>query len=328
MIEAVFEDLEVKRQVMARASTVLRQDSILATNTSYLDIERIAEATQRPQDVIGLHFFSPAHVMKLLEIVPIAGTDPVVQATALALGKRLGKQSVLVGNARGFVGNRMLARRTREAYFLLEEGATPSQVDRAFTDFGFPMGPFAVGDLAGLDIGWRNRRAVFEQLMSREQQCTILDQLVEAGRLGQKAGRGFYRYDAQRRAEPDAEVEALIEAHSARVGRTRRAIGAEEILQRCLFAMIDEGARILGERRARAPSDIDVVWLHGYGFPRFRGGPMHYADTLGLATVRDAIAKFRAEYGAQYWEVAPLLAQLAAAGTSFQAWAKTQAEPA
>lgn len=320
LIEAVFEDLDVKRTVFARADELMKPATLFATNTSYLDVDVLAGAIRRPQQVIGLHFFSPAHVMKLLEIVPGSATDPVVQATALALGKRLRKQTVLVGNARGFVGNRMLARRTREAYFLLEEGATPSQVDQAFTDFGFPMGPFAVGDLAGLDVGWRNRRAIYAQLTPREQQCTILDQLVEAGRLGQKAGRGFYRYDEKRRAEPDPEVEAMIVRHAAKIGRKPRSLAAEEILRRCLFAMIDEGARILGDGKARSSHDIDVVWLHGYGFPRHRGGPMYHADRLGLVVVRDAIMEYQEQFGPDYWSVAPLLAELAAAGSSFQAW--------
>jgi len=314
--------------VLGRLDGILKPGALLASNTSYLDIDDLAAATRRPQDVIGMHFFSPAQVMRLLEVVPGARTDPSAQATALALAKRLGKQAVLVGNARGFVGNRMLARRTREAYFLLEEGATPWQVDAAFTDFGFPMGPFAVGDLSGLDIGWRNRRAVFDRLTPREQRCTLLDQLIDAGRLGQKAGRGFYRYDAERRAQPDPEVESLIERHARAVGRERRAFGSEEILERCLIAMIDEGARILGERRARSAADIDVVWLHGYGFPRHRGGPMYHADQLGLAAVRDAILRYQAEHGAQYWAVAPVLESLAAAGGTFGSWSPALPEAA
>ena len=328
VIEAVFEDVAVKSAVLGRLDGILKPGALLASNTSYLDIDDLAAATRRPQDVIGMHFFSPAQVMRLLEVVPGARTDPSAQATALALAKRLGKQAVLVGNARGFVGNRMLARRTREAYFLLEEGATPWQVDAAFTDFGFPMGPFAVGDLSGLDIGWRNRRAVFDRLTPREQRCTLLDQLIDAGRLGQKAGRGFYRYDAERRAQPDPEVESLIERHARAVGRERRAFGSEEILERCLIAMIDEGARILGERRARSAADIDVVWLHGYGFPRHRGGPMYHADQLGLAAVRDAILRYQAEHGAQYWAVAPVLESLGAAGGTFGSWSPALPEAA
>ena len=203
-----------------------------------------------------------------------------------------------------------------------------TQGSAAFTDFGFPMGPFAVGDLSGLDIGWRNRRAVFDRLTPREQRCTLLDQLIDAGRLGQKAGRGFYRYDAERRAQPDPEVESLIERHARAVGRERRAFGSEEILERCLIAMIDEGARILGERRARSAADIDVVWLHGYGFPRHRGGPMYHADQLGLAAVRDAILRYQAEHGAQYWAVAPVLESLAAAGGTFGSWSPALPEAA
>jgi 3-hydroxyacyl-CoA dehydrogenase len=322
VIEAVFEDPAVKQVVMRQIDAAVRSGAIIASNTSYQDIDSLAAATGRPQNVVGLHFFSPAHVMRLIEVVPGKHTAPAVQATALGLGKRLNKHAVLVGNCRGFVGNRMLARRTREAYFLLEEGATPAQVDRAFTDFGFPMGPFAVGDLAGLDIGWRNRRTNFEQLTPREQACDILDRLIEAGRLGQKAGRGFYTYDEQRRAQPDVEVESIIAQHSKRVGIGRRIIESREILERCLFAMIDEGARILGEGYARSSSDIDVVWLHGYGFPRHRGGPMHYADEMGLASIRKAILGFQAQFGPEYWSVAPLLAQLAASDGKFKTWRK------
>jgi 3-hydroxyacyl-CoA dehydrogenase len=309
---------------MREMGAVARPGAIIATNTSYLDIDQLAAATNRPQDVIGLHFFSPAHVMRLVEVVPGKHTAPAIQASVLALGKRLGKHPVLVGNCRGFVGNRMLARRTREAYFLLEEGATPTQVDQAFVEFGFPMGPFAVGDLAGLDIGWRNRRTNFSQLTAREQTCDVLDQLIAAGRLGQKSGKGFYRYDEERRALPDPDVDALIAAHSQRVGIERRAVGSDEILERCLFAMIDEGARILGEGNAHRPSDIDVVWLHGYGFPRHRGGPMHYADETGLANIRSAILRWRTRFGATYWSVAPLLAELAESGGAFASWRKAQ----
>jgi 3-hydroxyacyl-CoA dehydrogenase len=322
-IEAVFEDLEVKRGVLQLLGSIMRADAVLATNTSYLDVDVLAQASGRASDVIGLHFFSPAHVMRLLEVVAGARTDRSVQATALALGKRLGKQTVLVGNARGFVGNRMMARRTREAYFLLEEGATPWQIDAAFTDFGFAMGPFAVADLAGLDIGWRNRHSQLDRLTPRERECTILDQLVAAGRLGQKAGRGFYRYDTERRGVPDSEVDALIERHARAVGRERKPVEAPEILRRCLFAMIDEAARILGEGKARRGSDIDVVWLHGYGFPRQRGGPLYYADQVGLHEVRAAILQWRDAFGADYWQVAPLLDRLATEGGRLSTWEPT-----
>jgi 3-hydroxyacyl-CoA dehydrogenase len=326
VVEAVFEELEVKRQVLTALDAQVKPGAIIASNTSYLDIDQIAVATTRPQQVIGLHFFSPAHAMQLVEVVPGARTDADVIATALQFGRRLGKHAVLVGNCRGFVGNRMLARRVRESYFLLEEGATPAQVDQAFTEFGFPMGPFAVGDLSGLDIGWRNRQATLAKLTAREQRCTILDQMVASGRLGQKTGSGFYQYDEQRRATPDAEVVALIEQHSRDVGISRRVISSDEIIERCLLAMVDEAARILDEGIARCASDIDVVWLHGYGFPRHRGGPMHYADQLGLGAVRAAMLRYQTQQGSEYWSVAPLLEQLVQSGGTFAEWTPKVAE--
>lgn len=311
VIEAVFEDLAVKQDVFRRLDAIAKPDAVLASNTSYLDLDQIARATGRPGDVVGLHFFSPAHIMKLLEVVRGADTRAEVAAAGLALGARLGKFSVPMRNCFGFTGNRMLAVRTREAYFLLEEGATPWQVDRVLRDFGFPMGPFAMGDLAGLDIGWSIRQSRINRLTPRERECDILDRLCREQRFGQKSGRGFYLYDADRRATADPQVEELIVRHSERVGRARRTIGDEEILQRCLYGMVNEGARILEEAIVAKAADIDMVWLHGYGFPRYRGGPMFWADGLGLESILLAIEAFAREQGAEYWSPAPLLARLA-----------------
>lgn len=311
VIEAAFEDIAVKEEVFRRLDAIVRDGAILASNTSYLDLNRIASFTRRPQDVVGMHFFSPANVMRLLEVVRGEQTAQDVLATAIKVGRSIGKTPVLCGACDGFIGNRMLARRTREAYFLLEEGATPWQVDRVFQAFGFPMGPFAVGDLSGLDIGWRNRQARLHTLTPRERACTILDELCEQGRLGQKTGAGFYRYDEQRTPKPDPDVEALIERHSRKVGITRRAIPDQEILERCLYAMINEGARILEEGIAARPLDIDAVWLFGYGFPRHRGGPMFYADEVGLTVIHDAILRYGEKHGTEFWTPAPLLVRLA-----------------
>jgi 3-hydroxyacyl-CoA dehydrogenase len=267
--------------------------------------------------VVGMHFFSPANVMKLLENVRAEKTAPDVLATVMKVGKRIGKVAVLVGGAEGFVGNRMLAQRTREAYFLLEEGALPQQVDKALYDFGFPMGPFAVGDLAGLDVGWRNRKSRLDKLTPRERACNILDKICEQGRFGQKTGAGFYRYEGGRTPVPDPEVDNLIVEHSKQVGIERRTISDEEIIGRCLYAMINEGAKILQEGVAARPVDIDMVWIHGYGFPVYRGGPMFYADQVGLKAIYDTILKYRDRFGPDFWTPAPLLAELAESSKGF-----------
>ncbi|HUN56296.1 MAG TPA: 3-hydroxyacyl-CoA dehydrogenase NAD-binding domain-containing protein [Smithella sp.] len=317
VVEAVFEDMEVKKEVFAKLDAVCKPGAILASNTSYLNIDKIADITKRPQEVMGMHFFSPANVMKLLENVRGAKTSPDVYATAMKIGKTIGKVPVLVGVCDGFVGNRMLAKRTRECGFMLEEGALPWQIDKVIYNFGFPMGTYAMGDMAGLDIGWRNRKANFNSLTPREQKNTILDKICEMGRFGQKTGSGFYKYDEKRNATPDPLIEELIIKHSREVGIERRAISDQEILERAVYCMINEGAKILEEGIAARPLDIDVVWIYGYGFPVYLGGPMFYADTIGLKKVYDAILKYKDLVGSEYWTPSPLLEKLARAGKGF-----------
>jgi 3-hydroxyacyl-CoA dehydrogenase len=311
VIEAVFEDMAVKQQVFVDLDRLAKPDAVLATNTSYLDVDAIARGTQRPSCVVGLHFFSPANVMRLVEVVRGAATAPDVLATAIAIGSKIGKVPVVVGVCHGFVGNRMLRRRSVEAERVLLEGALPQDVDAAMTRFGFPMGPFAASDLAGLDIGWRMRKA-------QGLRAEIADRLCELGRFGQKTAKGFYLYEpGSRTPKPDAEVERLIVETSARLGLKRRPLDGNEIVERLLFPMINEAARILDEGVARRPGDIDVIWVHGYGFPVWRGGPMHYADNLGLDHVRDRLATFAAQTGDEGHRPAPLLARLVAEGRGF-----------
>jgi 3-hydroxyacyl-CoA dehydrogenase len=325
VIEAVFEDIGVKQATFEKLDAIARPGAILATNTSYLDVARIASFTRRPADVVGTHFFSPANVMRLLENVRTAETAPDVQATVMKLGKALGKVAVMVGGKDGFVGNRMLAQRTREAFFLLEEGALPHQVDRVLTDFGFPMGHFAVSDLAGLDIGWRVRKANAPLRKPGVRDCNLIDQVCALGRFGQKTGAGWYRYEGGSRAPlADPVVEELIVAHSRAIGMERRAIGDDEILGRLLYAMVNEGARILAEGVALRAVDIDMVWLHGYGFPAHRGGPMFHADETGLAQVLAAIRGFRDRFGPDFWTPAPLIEKLGTSGGQFRTWEKTK----
>ncbi|HEX9811788.1 MAG TPA: 3-hydroxyacyl-CoA dehydrogenase NAD-binding domain-containing protein [Burkholderiales bacterium] len=316
-IEAVFEEMEIKREVFGKLDAVCKPGAVLASNTSYLDIDKIAAGTKRPHDVMGMHFFSPANVMRLLENVRGAKTAPEVYATAMEVGKRIKKVPVLVRVCDGFVGNRMLAKRSRECGFMLEEGALPQQIDKVLYDFGFPMGPFAVGDLAGLDVGWRNRKSRLDRLSPREKANNILDKICEMGRYGQKTGAGYYRYDDKRVSSPDPLIEELIVKHSKERGIERRQIGDQEIIERSIYSMINEGARILDEGIAARPLDIDVVWIYGYGFPVYRGGPMFYADQVGLKTIYDAILKYQKQVGAQYWTPAPLLEKLAKAGKGF-----------
>jgi 3-hydroxyacyl-CoA dehydrogenase len=311
VIEAVFETMDVKRQVFSALDKLAKPDAVLATNTSYLDVNAIARATARPASVVGMHFFSPANLMRALEVVRGAATEPAVLATAVAIGRKIGKAPAVVGVCHGFVGNRIQRLRTVEAERVLIEGALPHEVDAAMTEFGFPMGPLAAGDLAGLDISWSMRKA---QGLKAE----IADALCERGRYGQKTGKGFYLYEPGSRApKPDAEVEQLIVATSARLGVTRRSIDRREIVERLLFPVINEGARVLEEGIAARPGDIDVIWVYGYAFPAWRGGIMHWADTLGLPYVRDRLVEFAARTGDERHKPAPLLAKLAAEGKGF-----------
>jgi 3-hydroxyacyl-CoA dehydrogenase len=302
IIEAVFELMEVKKEIFAKLDAIAKPGAILASNTSYLDIDEIASATSRPEAVIGMHFFSPANVMRLLEVVRGAKTAKPVIATAMALGKAIGKTAVLVGVCHGFVGNRMLAARQDEANKLILEGAMPWDVDRVLFDFGLPMGPFAMADLAGLDLGWVKERSTSSD---------IREILCEMDRWGQKKSAGFYDYDASRKASPSPVVEQVILDFSARQGIARRAVTDEEILERCLYPMINEGVKILEEGIASRASDIDVVWINGYGWPAYRGGPMFYADTVGLAHVVERLKAFEATHGAAF-KPAALLEKLAA----------------
>jgi 3-hydroxyacyl-CoA dehydrogenase len=317
VVEAVSEDLALKKEIFARLDRVCRPGAILVSNTSFLDLSELARATMRPADVAGMHFFNPANLMRLVENVRTASTAPEVIATLMVLGKRLGKVPVLVGAGEGFVANRMLSRRSREALFMLEEGATPAQVDQVLVEFGFPLGPFAVADLGGLDVVLATRRARRARLTEREQAADLLEQLTAAGRLGQKTGAGWYRYDDERRAQADPWVAELIARHSAARGIARRQIGAQEILERCLYAMINEGARLIGEGVVPRPHEIDVIWLHGLGFPAWRGGPMFYADQVGLPVIYQALTKYCERVGAEYFTPAPLLEQLAHEGRGF-----------
>jgi 3-hydroxyacyl-CoA dehydrogenase len=321
VIEAVFEDMGVKQSVFETLDGLAKPGAILATNTSTLNVNKIAAFTKRPQDVIGTHFFSPANVMKLLEVVRGEKTGKDVLATVMQLAKTIKKTAVVSGVCDGFIGNRMLEHYSRQSLFLLEEGALPQQVDQALEKFGFAMGIFRVGDLAGNDIGWaiRKRRYVEKPHVHHSE---IADRLCEQGRFGQKTGMGWYRYEAGRRdAIPDPVVEKLIEDYRREIGITPRPIGDEEIIERCVFALVNEGARILEEGIAQRASDIDMVYLTGYGFPLHRGGPMFYADTVGLYSVMHTIGRFAQNPRAdpKFWEPAPLLAKLAEEGKTFNA---------
>mgnify|MGYP003598690666 FL=1 len=318
IVEAVFEEMGVKEAVFRQLDAVAKPGAILASNTSYLDIDRIATFTQRPQDVIGLHFFSPANVMRLLEIVRGAQTAPDVLATSLQLAKQIKKVAVVSGVCDGFIGNRMLARYGAAAQGLINAGALPQQIDGALQKFGLAMGPFRMGDLAGLDIGWATRKRKAAEA-GVEMKPIVADKLCEAGRFGQKTGAGWYRYEAGNRTPlPDSVTEQLIADYRAAHGITPRKISDEEIVERCIFALVNEGARILEEGIAARASDIDLVYLNGYGFPLHRGGPMLYADTVGLPQVVRSLRRFAAEPGADAsWQPAPLLVRLAEEGRSF-----------
>jgi 3-hydroxyacyl-CoA dehydrogenase len=308
VIEAVYEDMAVKKALFAKLDGIAKPGAILATNTSRLDVNEIASATHRPESVIGLHFFSPANVMRLLEVVRGDKTSNTVIATSMQMAKKIGKVAALVGVCPGFVGNRMLAQRQREAQALVLEGASPQAIDRVLYDFGFPMGPFAMSDLAGLDLGWTRETSTGQ---------TLREKLCELDRRGQKTGAGYYDYDTDRNATPSAIVDDLILALAKAKGITRRAVPDEEILERCLYPMINEGAKILEEGKAIRASDIDIVWINGYGWPIYRGGPMFYGDTVGLPKVLDRMRQFEAKLGADF-KPARLLETMAAEGKRFQ----------
>ena len=306
VVEAVFEDMDLKQSVFRDLDAICKPGALLATNTSALDVNAIAAETSRPESVIGMHFFSPANVMKLLEVVRGAKTSDTVIATTMALAKRIDKIGVLVGVCNGFVGNRMLFMRGAEAERMLLEGATPAQVDRVLYDFGFPMGPFAMSDLAGLDVGWR---------ADRSSGSTIREVLCESGRRGQKNGRGYYLYDPDTRAAtPDPEVEELIRGFAVARGVEQRQVSDDEVLERLLYPMVNEGAKILEEGIAIRGSDIDVVWVNGYGWPMYRGGPMYWADSVGLDEIVGKIEEYGERLGGRHWDPSPLLARLAADG--------------
>ena len=308
VIEAVFENMDVKKQIFSKLDEIVKPGAILASNTSALDLNEIASATQRPESVIGLHFFSPANVMKLLEIVRGEKTGLGVIKTAMSFARRIGKTAVLVGVCPGFVGNRILARRQAQAQHLILEGALPHQIDRVIVEFGLPMGPFQMSDLAGLDLGWNPEQS---------SGATLRDRLCEIDRRGQKTGAGYYDYDENRQPTPSPIVEEIIGEFAARTGRQQREISDQEILERCIYPMINEGARILEEGIAIRASDIDVTWVYGYGWPVYRGGPMHYANSIGLDTVAAKMREYKDKTGDDSWEPCKLLSELAADGKGF-----------
>jgi 3-hydroxyacyl-CoA dehydrogenase len=317
VIEAVFERMDVKQDMFRKLDGIAQQGAILATNTSTLDVDKIAAVTTRPQDVIGTHFFSPANVMRLLEVVRGKQTDRSVLATTMKLGKTLKKVAVVSGVCDGFIGNRMLEKYGQQSLFLLDEGASPEQVDGALARWGMAMGPFTMYDMAGNDIGWEIRKRRYaerpELIYSR-----IADRICEQGRFGQKTGKGFYRYEAgSRKPIPDPEVEKIVSSYRSEIGVKPRTISDDEIVERCIYALVNEGAHILEEGIALRASDIDMVYLTGYGFPAYRGGPMFYADTVGLATVLSSMERFQKGYQGGQWKPAPLLVKLAKQGGKF-----------
>jgi len=323
VIEAVFEGMALKKEIFKELDRVCKPGAILASNTSTLSIDEIASSTSRPDFVIGTHFFSPANVMRLLEVVRGKASSKEVIATCMQLSKSLGKVGVLVGNCRGFVGNRMFGPYRREAQFLVEEGAGIEAVDQALSGFGMAMGPLATGDLAGLDVGWRIRKEYRHLEVPGIRQPFAEDRLCELGRYGQKTGAGWYKYDDQRRATPDPLVTELVRKWVDEAGIAQRQIPAEEITARCLYALVNEGARILEEGYALRASDIDIIYLNGYGFPAHRGGPMWYADTVGLKQVCDRVFEFHRQHG-EIWRPAPLLKRLAEQGKTFAEFSRDQ----
>ncbi|RMF09497.1 MAG: 3-hydroxyacyl-CoA dehydrogenase [Alphaproteobacteria bacterium] len=321
IIEAVYEDMALKKDIFGTLDAVAKEGAILATNTSTLDVDEIAAVTGRPGDVIGLHFFSPANVMRLLEIVRGAKTTEDVIATAMKMAKKIGKVGVLSGVCYGFIGNRMLDVYAREAELMLLEGATPARIDKALYDFGMAMGPFAMFDLAGVDVAWKTRESHRDRAPKDPSYYHIGDLLAEMGRHGQKVGRGYYKYEEGSRTPiPDPEVEALIRSEAQKLGIEQREVDDTEIVARCLYPMINEGARILEEGIALRPGDIDTVWINGYGFPVYRGGPMFYGGEVGLDKVLAAIETYRERYGERFWTPSPLLEKLAKAGKTFAQW--------
>jgi 3-hydroxyacyl-CoA dehydrogenase len=324
VIEAVFENLDIKKQVFAKLDKVCKQGAILASNTSYQDVNLIAQSTFRPQDVIGLHFFSPANVMKLLEIVRGDATSDDVLATSMIIAKSINKVPALSRVCYGFIGNRMLRHYAREAQLCLLEGATPQDIDAVMEKFGMAMGPLAVSDLAGLDIGYKAREGLTDTQKGNIRAYCIADALYEMGRLGQKTGTGYYQYDPDtRQRSVDTAVLEVIKAQANKRGVVRKVISDDTILKRLTFALINEGFKILEEGIAQRPSDIDVVYVFGYGFPAYRGGPMYYADTMGLEKIYNTICEFSDTYGEEFWQPAALLKQLVAEGKTLTQWANS-----
>jgi 3-hydroxyacyl-CoA dehydrogenase len=317
VIEAVFEELDVKERVFSRLDAIAKRGAILASNTSTLDLNRIASWTKRPGDVVGMHFFSPANVMKLLEVVRGGRTSPDVLATVMHLAKTIGKTAVVSGVCDGFIGNRMIEQYFIQSLFMLEEGALPAQIDGAIERFGFAMGPFRMSDLAGNDISWAVRKRRYREAPERNYP-RVADRLCEAGRFGQKTGAGWYDYrPGEREAHPSPVVDAMIFGYSEEIGCPRRAITDDEIVERLVYALVNEGAKILAEGIASKAPDIDVVYLNGYGFPASRGGPMFYADTVGLDTVERAITRYASQTNGDAWTLAPLIAEMGSAGRRF-----------
>jgi len=312
----------LKKEIFARLDKACKQGAILATNTSYQDVNEIAAATSRPEDVIGMHFFSPAHIMKLLEVVRADKTADDVLATVMALAKKIRKVPVMSGVCYGFIGNRMLQGYFREAQLCLIEGGLPESIDAAMYDWGMAMGPISVADLAGLDVSYKAREALSVEERGDPRSYSVPDALVEMGRLGQKSGAGFYNYDPEtRKKSSDPAVLEVIERKARELGIERNAIAADEIVDRHIYALINEGLLILEEGIAQRPGDIDVVYAYGYGFPAWRGGPMHYADTVGLDTVLSRINEFRDRFGAENWTPAPLLKTLVRTKSTIAEWA-------
>ncbi|WP_420392172.1 3-hydroxyacyl-CoA dehydrogenase NAD-binding domain-containing protein [Acuticoccus sp.] len=318
VIEAVFEDMDVKKEMFAKLDGVMKDGAVLATNTSYLDINEIAAETKRPADVIGLHFFSPAHVMRLLEIVVADETAPEVTATGFALAKRMGKVGVRAGVCDGFIGNRILSSYKKVVEYIMLDGASPAEIDGALEDFGFAMGPFAVSDLAGLDIGYMTRKRLAKTRSNRERYVTVADRICEQGWYGRKTGRGYYEYEDGAARKPNPEVDTIIAEEREKAGVTPKSFSGEEIVDRVMTAMIAESTRVLEEGIAQRPVDIDAVYLFGYGFPRFRGGPMFYADTVGVGELKSRIEQY-AEEDDYFWRVPDLLAKMDGDGTTFAA---------